>query len=198
MYSNINDNSQQLLNNDQPDATGDVTANFMGSSPVDPTLAGGFDLTEDDIAEIAAYDEQRQRRRHKAAFEAWQEKHRADIERSRRGGHIAQGLDAIDEHRKTPEGRADYNANRRMKRRKIAEAEGRAINPRKRHETQDESQQAHAAAKRDYKSRKQNEFALLSPDEQQAVRDKEAERKRNKRRENREKAAKALLDKAIF
>ncbi|MBP2446389.1 hypothetical protein [Rhizobium leguminosarum] len=198
MISKTDEDSQHLLNNDAATASGDVMANFMASSPVDPKLASGFDLTEDDIAEIVAYDEQRPPSRHKAVFEAWQERHRADIERNQRTGHIAQGLDAIDEHRKTPEGRADYNANRREKRSKDANAEGRTIKPRKRHETQDESVRAHAAAKLGYKSRQKAEFALLSPDEQQAIRDKEAERKRNKRRENEEKAAQALRDKAIF
>lgn len=178
--------------------SGDVVASFMASGPVDPKLAGGFDLTEDDVAEIIAYDEQRQPSRHKAAFEAWRDKHRADIERSQRSGHIAQGLDDIDAYRKTPEGRADYNANRREKRRRQAEAEGRTIKPRKRYETQNESAQAHADAKRDYKSRKKGEFALMSPDKQRAIRDEQARKKREQRQRRKAEAAKALADKAIF
>lgn len=198
MNSKIKENRQQKVNEERAGVSGDVMANFVVSSPIDPKLAGGFDLTDDDIAEIVAYDEQSQPSRHKGMFEVWQGKHRTDIERNRRDGHIAQALDAIDEHRKTPEGRADYNANRREKRRKDAVAEGRATKPRKRYETQDESTLAHADAKRAYKDRKKGEFALMSPDKQRAIRDEQARKKREQRQRRKAEAAKALADKAIF
>jgi len=198
MNSNFKENRQQKVNDARAGVSGDVVANFVASSPIDPKLAGGFDLTDDDITEIVAYDEQSQPSRHKAAFDAWQGKHRSDIERNQRSGHIAQALDAIDEHRKTPEGRADYNANRREKRRKDAVAEGRTIKPRKHYETTDESAQAHAGAKQAYKDRQKIEFALMSPDEQQALRDEQARKKREQRKRRKAEAAKALADKAIF
>lgn len=182
------------MNNEDVVASGDVVASFVASSPIDPKLAGGFDLSEEEIAEIVAYDEQRSPSRHKAAFEAWRDKHRADIERNQRSGHIAQVMDAIDEHRKTPEGRADYNANRRLKRSKDAEAEGRTVKTRKRNPTKGDR----SAQQKAYKNRKKDEFALMSPDVQQAIRDEQARKKREQRQRRKDEAAKAFADKAIF
>ncbi len=182
------------MNNEAGSMSGDVAAD----APVDPKSAGGFDLSEDDIAELIAFDERRPSRMRRAAYNAWQDKHRADIEHNQRAGHIKQGLDAIDAHRKTPEGKADYNANRKKKRLKDAEAAGRTIIPRKRHETKAESAHAHADAKLAYKERKKAELALTSPDTQQAIRDEQARKKREQRKRKKKAAAKALADRAIF
>jgi len=194
MISNSEENSQQNLNDEVAGASGDVVANFVASGPDDPKLAGGFDLSEDEIAEIVAYDEQRPPSRHKATFDAWREKHRVDIERNQRSGHIAQVMNEIDEHRKTPDGRADYNANRRKKRHKDAEAEGRTVKARNRNPTKEDR----AAQQQAYKDRKKAEFALMSPDEQQAVRKAESQKRQGRRDAEKARTKKALADKAIF
>lgn len=190
MNSQFEENSQHKENDESVDLSGDVMAN-SAVAPVDPKLAGGFDLSEDDLAEINAFDERRASSLRRAAYQAWKDKERPNIEESQRAGHKAQEHDKIDAHRKTPEGKADYNANRQKKRLKDAEEAGRTIKPRNSYETPEESASAHAGAKRAYKDRRKAEFALLSPDQQQAIRDEEAKKKRDRRERKKTEATRA-------
>lgn len=189
MNNQFEEDSQHKENDGSSVLSGDEVA--TPAIAVDPRLAGGYDLSEDEVAEIVAFDEQPSPSRHKVLLGVWRDKHREDVERNQRSGHISQVMDAIDEHRKTPDGKTDYNANRRKKRLKDAEQAGRTIKPRNRYDTPGESASAHAGAKQSYKDRKKAAFALLSPDQQQAIRDEEAKKKRERRTRKKAEAKKA-------
>ena len=177
---------QRRIDDTSAEASGDEMAKVLAGC--------GFEITPEDEAELAKYEARQLRR---AAHQAWQDKHRADIRQNQRHGHIAQGLDAIDAHRKTEKGAADYNANRRKKRHADAEKEGRTMRTNQRHATKDDAKKAQDDAKRAYKKRKKAEFAILSPDEQKAILAEQARKKKKQRQRRKDKDRAALLDKAI-
>ena len=132
-----------------------------------------------------------QPRRHARLREEFHAKHQADMARNKVHGHIAQGLDAIDEHRKTPKGRADYNANRRQKRHAEAAAKGKVVRPRTEHATDEERRNARRAQKAASKANR-------SPAQIEKERAADRERKAASRRAKKEAAKSAIAAKGIF
>ncbi|MCJ2876524.1 hypothetical protein JUM41_19940 [Rhizobium pusense] len=187
MNNHNSEDSQRHVDGEPVNVSGDEMAKVLAG--------GGFEITTEDEAELANFETRQLR---KGAYQAWQGKRRADIERNQQHGHIAQGLDAIDAHRKTEEGAADYNANRRKKRHADAEREGRTMKTYQRHATKDDAKKALDGAKRAYKDRKKAEFAILSPDKKREILAEQARKKKEQRERKKAEAAKALADQAIY
>lgn len=130
-------------------------------------------------------------RRHARLRDEFQAKHQADIARNKKHGHIAQGLDAIDEHRKTPKGRADYNANRRLKRHEQAAANGDVVRQRVRYATDEERREARRTQRAASKANR-------SPAQVEKERLADSARKAASRLAVKHATDKAISDKGIF
>ncbi|XKM39132.1 hypothetical protein A4U53_022760 [Rhizobium ruizarguesonis] len=83
-------------------------------------------------------------RRHQKLAKLYHDQHRADIDHHKRYGHIAQGLDAIDEWRTTEAGKEHRKLTRKEKRHLKALQEGRVIKPRRSTLSKEEKDKANA------------------------------------------------------
>ncbi len=91
-------------------------------------------------------------------------------------GHTAQAMDAIDAHRRTPEGRRRYNAKRKKERdEKIWEQEGRVARTNRHHATEEDRKRAR---RQDKAAEQKARRDAMTPDQKKEENEKRSARRR--------------------